>query len=67
MILLLGVAFVLIMAFLAIAVALNVGLVRCPFYFQLGSFILFLMVRTRLAISCINLHLLQHIVVILLG
>ena len=67
MTLLLGVEFVLIMAFLTIAIALNVGLVSCPFCFQLGSFILFLMVRTRLTVSYIDLHLLQPIVVILLG
>ena len=35
-----GVAFVLIVAFLAIAVALNVRLVGCPFRFRLGSFVL---------------------------
>jgi hypothetical protein len=62
-----GFAFVLIVAFLAIAVALNVGLVGCPFRFRLGSLFLFVViVGTRLAFGCIDLHLLQPVVVVLL-
>ena len=60
-----GIAFVLVVAFLATAVALNAGLVGCPFRFQLRSFVI-LFIRTRLAFSCINLHLLQPIVVVVL-
>ena len=41
-----GVAFVLVVAFLATAVALNVGLVGCPFRFRLGSFVLVSFTRT---------------------
>jgi hypothetical protein len=65
-----GVAFVLIIAFLTTTVALNVRLIGCPFRFRLGSLLLSLLwtflVRTRLAVSCIDLHLLQPIVVIVL-
>ena len=61
-----GVTFVLIIAFLATTVALNVGLVGCPFRFRLGSFVLFV-VGTRLAVSCINLYFLQLIIVVLLS
>ena len=63
-----GVAFVLVMAFLATTVALNVGLVGCPFRFRLRSLLLSLLrtflVGTRLAVSCIDLHLLQPVVVV---
>lgn len=60
-----GVAFVLVVAFFATAVALNAGLIGCPFRFRLGSFILFfVVVGTRLAVNCIDLHLLQPIVII---
>jgi hypothetical protein len=59
-----GVAFVLVVAFLATAVALNAGLVGCPFRFRLGSFVLFV-VRTRLAFGYIDLHLLQPVIVVL--
>jgi hypothetical protein len=61
-----GIAFVLVVAFLAIAVALNAGLVGYPFRFRLGSFIVLFVVRTRLAFSCIDLYLLQPVVVIVL-
>ena len=70
MTLLLGRAFVLVVAFLATAVALNVGLVSCPFRFWLGSFVLSflrtLVAGTRLAVGCIDLHLLQPIVIVVL-
>ena len=62
-----GVAFVLVMAFLATAVALNAGLVGCPFRFRLGSFVVLLVVGTRLTFSCIDLHSLQPIVVVFPG
>ena len=41
-----GLAFVLVVAFLATAVALNVGLVGCPFRFRLRSFVLLSFSRT---------------------
>ena len=58
-----GVAFVLIVAFLAIAVALNARLVGRPFRFRLGSFVRSLLgflvvVRTWFASRGIDLHLL---------
>jgi hypothetical protein len=66
-----GFTFVLIVAFLAITVVLNVGLIGCPFRFRLGSFVRLsfprtFVVGTRLAGSCIDLHLLQPIVVVVL-
>jgi hypothetical protein len=60
-----GVIFILIIAFLATAVALDARLVGCPFRLRLRSFVLFLVVRTRLAVSCIDLHLLQPVIVVL--
>ena len=64
-----GFTFVLIVAFLAIAVALNVGLVGCPFCLRLGSFVVLsfprtLVVGTRLAVGYVDLHLLQPIIVV---
>ena len=41
-----GVTFVLIVAFLTTAVALNVGLIGYPFRFRLGSFVLVSFTRT---------------------
>ena len=65
-----GVIFVLIIAFLAITVALNVRLVGYPFRFRLRSLLLSLLrtflIRTRLTVSCIDLYLLQSVVVIVL-
>jgi hypothetical protein len=58
--------FVLIVAFLTIAVALNARLIGYSFRFRLGSFIILFVIRTRLAFSCIDLHLLQPIVVVFL-
>jgi hypothetical protein len=65
-----GCAFVLVVAFLATAVALNAGLVGCPFRFRLGSLLLSFprtFLGTWLAFGCVDLHLLQPIVVIFLG
>ena len=63
-----GVAFILVVAFLATAVALNVGLVGCPFRFRLGSFVLVSFTRTLvgtwLAFRGVELHLLQPVVVV---
>jgi hypothetical protein len=68
MTLLLSFVFVLVVAFLAIAVALNARLVGYPFRFRLGSFVLFVVVvRTGLTFGCIDLHFLQPIVVVLPG
>jgi hypothetical protein len=61
-----SVIFVLIVAFLTIAVALNARLIGYSFRFRLGSFIILFVIRTRLAFSCIDLHLLQPIVVVFL-
>jgi hypothetical protein len=68
MMLLPGIAFVLVVAFLATAVALNVRLVGCPFCFRLGSFVLSFLwtfIGTWLAFGCVNLHLLQPVVIVL--
>ena len=51
------------MAFLTIAVALNVRLVGYPFRFRLGSFVILsflrtLVIRTRLTVGYVDLHLL---------
>jgi hypothetical protein len=62
-----GVTFVLIVAFLTIAVVLDARLIGYPFRLRLGSFILFLIIRTRLTISYIDLYSLQSIVVVFLS
>jgi hypothetical protein len=66
-----GIIFILIMAFLAIAVALDIGLIGSPFRLRLWSFVRVVLrtfvVRTWLAFSSIELHLLQSVVVIVLG
>ena len=62
-------AFVLVIAFLATTVALNVGLVGYPFRFRLGSLLLSFLwtfLGTWLAVSCVDLHFLQPVVIILL-
>jgi hypothetical protein len=67
-----GVTFAFVMAFLATAVVLNVGLIGRPFV-RLGSFIGWSFLRTSvvagtwLAFGGIDLHLLQTVVVILPG
>lgn len=60
------------MAFFAIAVVLNAGLIGYPFRFRLGSFIILslswtFIIRTGLTLGRIDLHLLQTVVVISLG
>jgi hypothetical protein len=57
-ILLPSVIFVLIIAFLTIAIALDARLIGYPFRLRLGSFIIFLVIRTRLTVSYIDLYLL---------
>jgi hypothetical protein len=68
--LLLGIIFILIVAFLAIAVALDARLVSSPFRLRLGSFVRVILrtfvVGTWFALGSIELHLLQSIVVVLL-
>ena len=63
-----GVAFACVVAFLAAFVALNTGLVFCPFV-RLRSLLLSFpwtfVVRTWLALRGIDLHLLQAVVVVL--
>jgi hypothetical protein len=58
-----GIAFALIVAFLAIAIALDARLVSSPFRLRLRSFIriilrTFVIVRTGFALSSIDLYLL---------
>jgi hypothetical protein len=66
-----GIAFALIVAFLAIAVALDAGLVGSPFRLRLRSFVrvvlrTFIVVGTWFAFGGIELHLLQSVVVVVL-
>jgi hypothetical protein len=63
MILLLGIIFAFIVAFLAIAIVLNIRLISSPFRLRLRSFIrvvlrIFIIVRTRLTLYSIDLYLL---------
>jgi hypothetical protein len=65
-----GVAFALIVAFLAIAVALDARLVSSPFRLRLRSFVrvvlrTLVVVGTGFALSGIDLHLLQAVIVVL--
>jgi hypothetical protein len=67
-----GIAFAFIVAFLATAVALDVGLVGSPFRLRLRSFVrvvlrTFVVVGTWFAFGGIELHLLQSVIVVVLG
>jgi hypothetical protein len=64
-----GVAVAHVVAFLTTFVALNIGLVVCPFVriWSCWSFLRTFVVGTWLALRGVKLHLLQPVVVVLLG
>jgi hypothetical protein len=67
-----GIAFILIVAFLATAVAPDAGLISSPFSLRLRSFVrvvlrtLIVIARTWFAFSSVELHPLQSVVVVFL-
>jgi hypothetical protein len=67
-----GVTFAFVVAFLVITVALDVRLISRPFRLRLFLILSFLrtlviIVRTGFALSSIELHLLQSVVIVILG